>query len=175
MRDLDSLPFSQGDAEPTVNVTTKRRHRHVWYACHVANSKPFYYHDAQDDGQIFCHDGYACTICGAVKDEVRSRRGRTSLRAGKDAERAIAKSYGGRRTGHFGGPDDVVVGELFTIQSKAGGWFSERVWAELVKLPRAGGRIPTLIVSDRPGPGHRTRRYVIRLMADDLALHGPTP
>ncbi len=43
---------------------------------------------------------------------------------------------------------------------------------ELVKLPRAGGRIPTLIVSDRPGPGHRTRRYVVRMMADDLDLHG---
>ena len=54
----------------------------------------------------------------------------------------------------------------------AGGWVSERVWAELVKLPRAGGRIPTLIVSDRPGPGHRTRRYVVRTLDDDLDLHG---
>ena len=49
------------------------------------------------------------------------------------------------------------------------------MWAELAKLPRTGGRIPTLIVSDRPGPGHRTRRYVVRLMDDDVALHGPTP
>ncbi len=114
----------------------------------------------------------ACLRCDSVKDEARTRRGRTSLRAGKDAERAIAKAYGGTRTGHFGGPDDVLVGDLFVVQSKAGGWFSERVWSELVKLPRSGGRIPTLIVSDRPGPGHRTRRYVIRQLEDDLDLHG---
>lgn len=106
-------------------------------------------------------------------DPVVTRRGRTSLRAGKDAERAIARAYGGTRTGQYGGPDDVVVGDVFVVQSKAGGWFSERVWAELAKLPRAGGRIPTLIVSDRPGPGHRTRRYVVRMMDDDLDLHGP--
>ena len=104
-----------------------------------------------------------------------SRRGRSSLRAGKDAERAIAKEYGGRRTGQYGGPDDVVVGDLFVVQSKAGGWFSERVWNELAKLPRSGGRIPTLIVSDRPGPGYRTRRYVVRMMDDDVQLHGTKP
>ena len=104
-----------------------------------------------------------------------ARRGRSSLRAGKDAERHIAKAYGGKRTGQFGGPDDVVVGELFVIQSKAGGWFSERVWAELQKLPRAGGRIPTLVISDRPGPGHATRRYVVRELRDDVDLHGSKP
>lgn len=116
---------------------------------------------------------YHCA-CGKPRDEVAIRRGRTSLRAGKDAERAIAKAYGGIRTGQAGGPDDVLVGELFIIQSKAGGWFSERYWLELMKLPRTGGRIPTLIVSDRPGPGHRTRRLVIRLMEDDVDLHGRT-
>lgn len=117
--------------------------------------------------------GYACLRCGAVKDEVRSRRGRTSRRAGNDAERQIAKLLGGKRTGQFGGPDDVTVGELFVIQSKAGGWFTERVWAELQKLPRTGGRVPLLIVSDRPGSGHRTRRYVVVAIDDWISLHGP--
>ena len=115
----------------------------------------------------------SCDRCGKLADPVSSRRGRISLRAGKDAERAIARAYGGTRTGQYGGPDDVTVGDLFVIQSKAGGWFSERVWAELAKLPRSGGRIPTLVVSDRPGPGHTTRRYVVRMLADDLDLHGP--
>ena len=120
--------------------------------------------------------GDSCSRCGRSRDLAASRRGRTSLRAGKDAERAIAKAYpGGVRTGHHGGPDDVLVGDLFIVQSKAGGWFSERVWAELEKLPRTGGRIPTLIVSDRPGPGHRTRRYVVRQMGDDVDLHGGKP
>ena len=117
-----------------------------------------------------------CGRCGKVRDFAASRRAHSSIRAGKDAERAIAKAYpGGIRTGHFGGPDDVLVGDLFIVQSKAGGWFSERVWAELAKLPRTGGRIPTLIVSDRPGPGHRTRRYVVRMIDDDINLHGGKP
>ena len=121
--------------------------------------------------------GYSeCSRCGARLDPVASRRGRSSLRAGKDAERAVAKAYGGKRTGQFGGPDDVVVGDLFVVQSKAGRtWFQQRVVDELDKLPRAGGRIPTLVVSSRPGPGHPTRRYVVRLLEDDVALHGERP
>ena len=114
-----------------------------------------------------------CSRCGAVRDPAASRRGRTSLRAGKDAERSIAKSYGGKRTGQFGGPDDVLVGDLFIVQSKVRGAFPEWIWAELAKLPRTGGRIPTLIISDRPASGVHARRLVVRLMSDDVALHGP--
>lgn len=121
------------------------------------------------------HDWYAnaCRRCGVMENPVTVRRGRTSLRAGKDAERHIARAYGGTRTGQYGGPDDVTVGELFVIQSKAGARFPGWMWDELAKLPRSGGRIPTLIVSDRPGPGHRTRRLVVRMLSDDLDLHGP--
>jgi len=187
-RDLDTLPFDQpeADASPAVSTATPRRHRHVWRpgphqwvgspenpifkVCSVCG----WGWKAEADNDFRCPlSAVRCWSCGALRDPVTSRRGRTSLRAGKDAERAIAKAYGGTRTGQFGGPDDVVVGDLFIVQSKAGGWFSERVWAELVKLPRAGGRIPTLIVSDRPGTGHRTRRYVVRSLEDDVSLHGP--
>ena len=117
-----------------------------------------------------------CDLCGLFQEdyEVRQKRGRTSLRAGKDGERAIARAYGGERVGQYGGASDVVVGELFSVQSKVG-WFSERFYLELQKLPRTGGRIPTLIVSDRPGPGRRTRRLVIRTIEDDVALHGEKP
>jgi hypothetical protein len=109
--------------------------------------------------------------CGQPFDPGAARRSRTSRRAGKDAERHIAKAYGGTRTGQYGGPDDVLAGR-FVIQSKAGGWFSERYWNELVKLPRTGGRVPTLIVADRPRPGVHARRMVIRMMSDDVDLHG---
>ncbi len=119
---------------------------------------------------------WVCARCGRERDEERARRGRHSLRAGKDAERAIAAAYGGERVGQHGGPADVIVGELFIVQSKAGkGWYRQAVVDELDKLPRTGGLIPTLVVSDRPGPGHRTRRYVVRLMEDDIALHGRQP
>ena len=43
-------------------------------------------------------------------------------------------------------------------------------------LPRTGGRIPTLIVSERHGhQGKATRRLVIREYDDDVALHGERP
>lgn len=161
--ELDDLPFFGPDLEPVIVIErTKQRHQHRW-------SEPIRDDESERPWAWSC-------ACGAIRDPAASRRGKSALRAGKDAERAIAAAYpGGKRTGHFGGPDDVLVGELFIVQSKAGGWFSERVWAELAKLPRAGGRIPTLVVSDRPGPGHRTRRYVLRMMDDDVALHGTTP
>ena len=160
---LDALPFHHADEPPATptGAQGKRCSRHSWVReLHV---------DSGWTGREVCFR------CGAVRDETRARRGRTSLRAGKDAERAIAKAYGGRRTGQYGGPDDVVVGDLFVVQSKVG-WFSERMWAELEKLPRTGGRIPTLIVSERHGhQGKVTRRLVIREYDDDVALHGERP
>ena len=160
----DELPFTtaEDDWPPVPEREPRPCRRHEW----VKNEN---WNGGQSDQAIM-----QCVRCNAIRDPERARRGRSSLRAGKDAERAIAKSYGGTRTGQFGGPDDVVVGEMFVIQSKAGGWFSERVWAELVKL-QGSQRIPTLVVSDRPGPGHRTRRYVIRTLEDDIALHGAKP
>jgi len=163
---IDDLPFDY-PSEPTANGAkgAKPCRRHNWTHLVMA--------EGVTAGAVSGPwDGYICD-CGAVRDATASRRGRTSLRAGKDAERAIAKSYGGTRTGQYGGPDDVTVGDLFVIQSKAGARFPGWMWDELAKLPRAGGRIPTLIVSDRPGPGHRTRRLVVRTIEDDLDLHGP--
>jgi hypothetical protein len=170
---IDDLPFHDGHESPaTANGAKGARpcRRHQWETVQG------------DEGQLI----EWCARCRHERDFTASRRGRTSLRAGKDAERAIVHRYAGitcakcgepfpsRRTGQYLGPDDAIVGgELFVVQSKAGGWFSERVWAELAKLPRSGGRIPTLVVSDRPGPGHRTRRYVVRTLDDDLDLHGP--
>jgi hypothetical protein len=113
-------------------------------------------------------------------DPDRSRRGRSACRNGKQAERDIARAYGGIRVGHQGGkPDD-----LFVIQSKrvnpgpvAGrkrpASFPEWIWDELCVLPRTGGRIPTVVVSDKPGPGTRRRALVVRFLEDDVALHGP--
>jgi hypothetical protein len=153
---------------------TPRRHVHHWvaYVEHDIGS-----HDPLGPCGPTCVTEFEHCGCGLTRAdfEARQKRGRSSLRAGKDAERAIAKSYGGTRTGQFGGPDDVVVGELFIVQSKAGrGWFREAVWAELAKLT-GSQRIPTLVISDRPGPGHKTRRYVIRTLEDDVALHGTKP
>ena len=162
MTTLDDIPPFDPPLAELILPRTPRRHRHSW--------EPMAYERWQALGLESSAQAYECR-CGQRKDEASSKRGRTSLRAGKDAERAIAKAYGGERVGQFGAITDVQTA-LFSIQSKAGGWFSERYYAELVKLPRTGGRIPTLVVSDRPGPGIKTRRLVIRLWQDDLDLHG---
>src|SRR5512139_728920 len=158
----DDLPFDY-PSSPTPTGAKAKPHRHRWV--------PYQYVSVGTDAPTEW-----CDSCHRWRDPVSSRKGRSSLRAGKDAERAIAKAYGGRRTGQYGGADDVVVGDLFVIQSKAGRtWYQQRVVDELDKLPRSGGRIPTLVVSSRPGPGHPTRRYVVRLLEDDVALHGEEP
>lgn len=166
----DDLPFGAPTTAPNLGAPAPRRcRRHSW----VTRGAPGQWTTDLGTNEKWFGDRTECFSCGVLRDPVASRRGRTSLRAGKDAERAIAKAYGGKRTGQFGGPDDVLVGELFVVQSKAGGWFSNRYWDELAKLPRSGGRVPTLIVSDRPGPGRgRTRRLVVRTLEDDVALHG---
>jgi hypothetical protein len=155
----DDLPMHYPDEAPAMSTAKPRPHRHRWVPYPLRGDD-----DAPD---------HWCGSCHRWRDPAASKRGKSSLRAGKDAERAIARAYGGKRTGQYGGPDDVVVGELFVIQSKAGKtWFRQGYVDELDRLPRAGGRIPTLVVSSRPGPGHPTRRYVVRLMEDDVALHG---
>jgi hypothetical protein len=44
--------------------------------------------------------------------------------------------------------------------------------AELDRLPRAGGRLPALVVTDSPGPGTRRRSIVVLALEDFVELHG---
>jgi hypothetical protein len=63
---------------------------------------------------------------------------------------------------------------LLNIQSKvrSGSAFPGWQWDELSKLPRTGGRIPALIVTDAPGPGIRRRSIVVLTLEDFTDLHG---
>jgi hypothetical protein len=89
---LDDLPgFDATTAPSGTGAVGRTCKRHSWARVSLAPSMT-------DTGLDHCHR------CGATRDATRSRRGRTSLRAGKDAERAIAKAYGGTRTGMYGGP-----------------------------------------------------------------------
>lgn len=153
--DLDeALAGTVPDTEAAVSLVRSDRkcRRHEWVA-----------YPADD------HD--ACRRCGAIYDPVASRRGRSSLARSKREERKLARDLGGRRTGHLGGPDDVQTG-LLNVQSKAGtGWWSARYAAELDKLPRTGGRIPALVVSNGQ-PGHLVRRFVVVDYRDFQDLYG---
>lgn len=164
MTDLADLPFEHGASVPTFSGATGKRgvHRHRWVQRLAVGPN----HPARV--QFCCHS------CGAVQDPVKSRRGRQSRRHGNDYERELAAKLGGKRTGMYGGPDDVMVSGMFAIQSKVGLRFPGWMHAELQKL-RGSGLTPLLVVADSPGPGRRRRALVVLELDDWRDLHGPTP
>jgi len=112
-----------------------------------------------------------CTRCGRRFDEVAAKRGRNNRARGNAIEREVAAKLGMRRVGQFGGPDDIA-GELFRVQVKSGGSFSERYWQWLRAVPATAGQTRLLVVTDAPGPGHRRRAIVVLDLDDWLELHG---
>lgn len=91
----------------------------------------------------------------------RSTMGRRNRSRGNAFERETAKKHGGRRTGMFGGPDDVTVDEQFKIQTKVGKMFSEKFWRWLKAMKVNADQIAYLVIGDAPGPGTPRRVVVI--------------
>jgi hypothetical protein len=122
-------------------------------------------------------DGVAYEVCrcGAIKDPVKSRAGRSARNRGNRRELELAKALGGTKVGQYGGPDDVRAG-MFVVQSKVRAAFPSWMTTELDKLPRTDGRIPLLIVTGPAGlvPGDRRKRPAIAVvhLADWVDLHG---
>jgi hypothetical protein len=117
-----------------------------------------------------------CLVCGRVRDEARSRRGRTNRARGNALERDWCRRLGFRRVGHYGGPEDgIALNGMFVGQAKSlstarfPGWMA----TELDRLPRSEGRIPVLGLIEAPGIGHRPRRLIVMEESDFIALHGP--
>ena len=115
---------------------------------------------------------YRCRVCGAVRDEAVRRRNRGNKQRGGAFERTVAKQLGGRRTGPLGGRDDVMVGEMFSVQTKKTINFSVRqARIYLDDLSRTFPTRTALVVHAEPG---RDRDAVVVLrMSDWLGLHGP--
>jgi len=111
-----------------------------------------------------------CIRCGRRRDESTVRRNRRNRQNGASLERAVAKDYGGRRTGPLGGRGDVMVGQMFSIQTKRALRLSlneARVY--LADLARTyPDRIPVVI---HALPGERGG-VVIWRREDHVALHG---
>ena len=167
----DELPFDYGDTEPSLTVElTPRKHRHQWRFAGSSATEAF------------------CVVCGKPKDEALTRRAKSAIRNGKDAERQIARDTGGKRVGHYGGEVDVIspTPRRFVIQSKRvtapslarseaaarRPHFPEWMWDELRKLPVTGGDVPALVVSDKPGPGRPRRALVVVDYRDYVELYG---
>jgi hypothetical protein len=117
-----------------------------------------------------------CLGCGLTRAdyEVRQRRGKTNRSRGNSIERQVAKDLGLTRVGHFGGAEDAGRhDEPFVASVKSGsGYFSERYWDQLKRLPANALQTPILVVTDAPGPGHKRRAYVVVGIDDWIALHG---
>jgi len=113
-----------------------------------------------------------CLRCTKVKDPATARRGKNNRSRGNAIEREVGKALGLRRVGQYGGPDDLS-GELFAVQVKSGGAFSERYWSWLRAVPTNAGQTPLLVVTDAPGAGHRRRALVVLELGEWIALHGP--
>jgi hypothetical protein len=115
-----------------------------------------------------------CSRCSRWRDETATRRGRNNRARGNAIEREVGKSLGLRRTGQYGGPDDLS-GEMFVAQVKSGGAFSERYWSWLSAIPTNAGQTPILVVTDAPGPGRKRRAIVVLALDEWVALHGNEP
>lgn len=88
---------------------TKRPHRHEW----VQN---WHWHGNLEQRAGVCVT--QCVRCNAIKDQAKSRRGKSSSRLGKDTERRIEKRYGPTKVGEFGDAIDLL-GRDFKWQSKS--------------------------------------------------------
>lgn len=164
MGDLDDITFTEVAAPSLTGAACKPRpHRHQWERVVVT-----------EGGEQTYRGPLTCSRCGVVKDEARSRRGKSARQRGNAYERELAKKLGGKRTGMYGGPDDVTVSDLFVIQSKVRKAWPQWMADELAKLPRTGGRVPLLVVANAPGSSGRRKALVVVELGDWISLHGPT-
>lgn len=116
--------------------------------------------------------GYFCRLCQRVRDDTRSRRGKSSRRLGGDQERRAEKRYGWTKIGERGEKTDLR-GRLFKVQSKA----SRRQPPALIRDTFAGldatkdGRVPLLLLTF-VRPGVPADDYIVIRGSDWLDLHG---
>lgn len=101
---MSDLPFSQGSGPAHLGAPEPRRcKRHAWF---------------WPAGSDVTGEGERCRFCGRERDPVRSRRGKSAARFGKDQERRIERVYGPRKVGEYGDAIDLL-GATFKWQSKA--------------------------------------------------------
>ena len=114
-----------------------------------------------------------CTRCGHVFDEERRKRGRSARSRGQRLENAANDELGLQRRGRFGGPEDGGgADDPAVAQSKTGPtWYLERFVRELDYLAvPATGRPRILVCSEKPGSGHKARRRLVTMYADEFLV-----
>ena len=99
----------------------------------------------------------------------RSRRGARARQRGNSFEREVAARLNGKRTGMYGGKNDVEAG-YFVIQCKVGLSYPERLDKWLRELNPKADQLAVLVVGDSPGAGTRRRALAI-IDFDDFVQH----
>ena len=90
----------------------------------------------------------------------RSSRGKRARQRGNSFEREVATRLNGKRTGMYGGKNDVEAG-AFVIQCKVGLSYPERLDKWLRELNPKADQLAVLVVGDSPGAGTRRRALAI--------------
>lgn len=157
MDDLDqALAATTPAPESATSTTTLRKcRRHDWRIVYrkredIGTYAEGFYHFHGDDGRpcarADCYESSQCRRCYAYRDDARSRRGRQSRSYGNRAELDVARTYGGTKVGHAGGPVDVR-GKDFNTQVKTHRRPPPAEWTTVfAKLAASTDRLPRLLV-----------------------------
>lgn len=160
--DMTDLPFSQPEPDASRPERPARKcYRHDWRPLDTS-AFPF--------GPWPAGARAMCVRCGKVRDEAIARRNKRNRQRGGSFERTVAKALGGRKTGPLGGRDDVMVGELFSVQTKRAQRFGlTEARTYLDDLRRTYPTRTPLVVHALPG---ERGGVVILTFADWRSLHG---
>lgn len=143
-----------------VVVPTPRKHRHVWFRFQAASET--------GPGEEWT----GCLRCPAIRDETKARRGKQSRNYGNRAELAVARTYGGTKIGHAGGPVDVR-GTDWNTQVKTHRRKPPREWTSAFQAMSANReRMPRLLLRFVLGPGIAPDDYFVVRGSDWLLWHG---
>ena len=166
MNSLDDLlaatPASPETARTAVSSDRKCR-RHEWATITVA------YFDGNGDP---LPSPVVCIRCHVTRDPVKSRRGKSSARLGKDQERRAEKRYGWEKIGERGEKTDLR-GRFAKVQQKA----TRRAPPVLFRDVFAGldatrdGRVPLLLLT-YIRQGLPAEDYIVMRGETWLELHG---
>ena len=101
----------------------------------------------------------------------RSSRGKRARQRGNSFEREVAARLNGKRTGMYGGKNDVEAG-YFVIQCKVGLSYPERLDKWLRDLNPKADQLAMLMVNDSPKASKRRRALAIIDFDDFVQWYG---
>ena len=112
-----------------------------------------------------------CLRCDAVRDDIRSRRGKSARSRGLSIQREVNRKAGIENI-PGNGPKDGASPRFVSSVKSGPAWYSMRVERELDALPVDADQTAVFIAASTPGPGHTRRSYVQMSMGDLARLAG---